>query len=598
MTFLPRRTAPKASSKASRPRRRPAPARISPLWLHAPNLVWPGYAAACVLAAAAAFYHADTQGAAHPLLLAFFFGLALLATLFPASGPRGHRVSLLPGVGLAGMLLLAPLTAMLPLLLAGGLYAVTRDTASSRRAALARGALLATAALAGAWALHIPSGSTILAVCLYGAAYFGGQAVAGLLAQHRSGGDVRLDMAAFGASVPAAILMAMAFPALGVAGVAAAAGLMAMLLVIAHFGFEVSTLREQVRAMEKLSAVALAQTTPGRVVERFLQLTGGLMPYDRACLWLTDDSQTRLERIASRQTTPSGRGGRLAGESDPAAVRFGEGLVGRVADRQSALIVRDGSRDPRTAQAEERGGVSGPYSLLLLPLVAGGETVGVAQFERDAAGGYSARDEGRVNALASQAAATIANVRMHRDIYNQSITDGLTGLFNRRHMQAALVEERQRAMRYGRNLSVIMLDVDGFKSYNDTYGHPQGDVLLQMLASLLRANVREVDVVGRYGGEEFVVLMPETSKTEAIHTAERLRTAVATTVFPGFPDDPDMAVFKSISLGVATFPQDADEMSTLVQLADQALYRAKTGGRNQVVAAVSAAEADVVPVEK
>ena len=265
-------------------------------------------------------------------------------------------------------------------------------------------------------------------------------------------------------------------------------------------------------------------------------------------------------------------------------------MVGRVADRQAPLIVRDGARDPRFAPSEDAR--VEPHALLLLPLVAGGETVGVVQFERDAPGHYTHRDMARIRSLASQAAATIANMRMHRDIYNQAVTDGLTGLYNRRHMQTALLDERQRAVRYGHPLSVIMLDVDGFKSYNDTYGHPQGDVLLKMLAGLLRDNVRAVDTVGRYGGEEFIILMPETTKEEAAHTAERLRCAVADAVFPGFADDPDMVVFKTISLGVATFPHDTDDAQTLVSLADQALYRAKRGGRNQVVLTASP-EADV-----
>ncbi len=174
---------------------------------------------------------------------------------------------------------------------------------------------------------------------------------------------------------------------------------------------------------------------------------------------------------------------------------------------------------------------------------------------------------------------------MHQDIYNQAVTDGLTGLYNRRHMQTALAVERRRAQRYGHALSVVMLDVDGFKGYNDTYGHPQGDVLLKKLAALLRENVRGVDIVGRYGGEEFIILMPETSTEEAWQTSERLRTAVAAEIFPGHADDPNSTVFKTISLGIATYPQDTNDTHMLVTLADQALYRAKRGGRNQTILA-------------
>ncbi|MDQ2687885.1 MAG: sensor domain-containing diguanylate cyclase, partial [Armatimonadota bacterium] len=387
----------------------------------------------------------------------------------------------------------------------------------------------------------------------------------------RSWMGARLEAAGLFASIPCAILMAQAWAQAGITGLTMTTGLMALLLLIAHFGFEVALLREQVRAMEKISAMTLSQANPSRVVERFLHLSSGLIPCDRISLWLTDASQTRLERVARRQSIAaqaSERAG-MADGSEVTSLRFGEGLVGRVADRQKHQILRAG--------ASER------YATLLLPLVASGETVGVAQFEREAPGSYTPRDMARVRSIVGQVAATIANMRMHRDIYNQAVTDGLTGLYNRRHMQTVLLEERLRAARYGHPLSVIMLDVDGFKNYNDTYGHPQGDVLLTMLANQLRENVREVDIVGRYGGEEFIIVLPETPKQEAWLTAERLRSAVAATIFPGFPDDPEMVVLKTISLGLATFPQDTDDIQTLVSMADQALYRAKRGGRNQVV---------------
>ena len=111
----------------------------------------------------------------------------------------------------------------------------------------------------------------------------------------------------------------------------------------------------------------------------------------------------------------------------------------------------------------------------------------------------------------------------------------------------------------------------------------QGDVLLRMLSGLLREQVRGVDIVGRYGGEEFIIVMPETPAAEAYQTAERLRLTVAKTIFPGFANDPELIVLKTISLGVATFPDDTDDPQALVTLADNALYRAKRGGRNQTV---------------
>jgi len=547
------------------------------------------------------------HAALHPLLL-LLFGLALLAALLPASGPRGQRVGLLPGIGLACTLLLPPFTAPLPVLAATLLYAVTRDSSPARRLALTRGGYLTLAVLVAGFAnryfsspTQSPTHSVLTITVLYAAVYLAGQMIgAGINPRRgwfwRQGmGSRRLEIAGFAASIPVAVLMSLVQPRWGTPGVAAMAGLMTLLLVIAYFGFEVSLLREQVGAMEKISAVTLSQTNPHKIIERFLQLSRSLVPSERVALWLTDDSQTKLERVARSQSSSSlavSAAGKDASGRDVPSVRFGEGLVGRAADRQSPFIVRDGARDPRMAGAEANPRAVSPCALLLVPLVTGGETVGVAQFERDAPGTYSHRDMLRVHSLAGQVAATIANFRLHRDIYTQAITDGLTGLYNRRHVQSALADERQRAQRYGHSLSVIMLDVDGFKSYNDTYGHPQGDVLLKMLAAILREQTREVDIVGRYGGEEFIVLLPETPKIEALRTAERLRAAVAGAIFPGFADDTDMVVLKTISLGVATFPADAEDMPTLVQQADQALYRAKRGGRNQVIEAVPAPRFD------
>jgi diguanylate cyclase (GGDEF)-like protein len=532
----------------------------------------------------------------HPLQL-FFLGLALLTALLPAIGPRGQRIALLSGVGLAAALLLPPFTATLPVLLANALYAVSRDTQAARRGVLGRGLWLALATFAASFCVRliqsrgdsVSLGVEFLVTFLYTAVYVAGRQVglrrypAQRAGWKRSWTGGRLETAGLLACIPVAVLMTITYPKFGIFGVVATAGLMALLLVIAAFGFEASLLREQVKAMEKISAITLSQTNPAKVIERFLQLSTGLVPSDRASLWLTDNSETRLERVARRQSVAALTAQNRINDAgdETASLRFGEGLVGRVAARQAPLSVRDGARDPRFAPPEDAR--VEPHALLLLPLVAGGETVGVVQFERDAPGHYTHRDMSRVRSLASQVAATIANMRMHRDIYNQAVTDGLTGLYNRRHVQTALIEERHRAVRYGHPLSVIMLDVDGFKSYNDTYGHPQGDLLLKMLADLLRENLRAVDTVGRYGGEEFIILMPETTKEEAAYTAERLRRSVADAVFPGFADDPGMVVFKTISLGVSTFPHDTDDAQTLVSLADQALYRAKRGGRNQVV---------------
>ncbi len=560
----------------------------------------PGMAACAGLMAGAVLFVHLSDPARLPLFL-FCTVLTLLAVLLPATGPRGQRVGLLPAVGLASLLLLPPALALVPLLLANTAYAFSRETLLSRRLAYERGVCLLLAALACGLlqVLEDHASSAMLpqavpTALVYSAIFMLGRMLS-LVRHYRAGRTVRrhafhnwrLEALTLAVTVPVALLMALVFPNSGLLGLSGVAMLFALLVVVAHFGFEVSGLRQQVQAMETISAVTVSQTSAPRVIEQFLRLSTALVPCDRVTLWLTDESETRLERTVSGQSQDcreQARGDREQARDEAVSVRFGEGLVGRVAERKKALIVRDGAHDPRLI-AEERRRSELPFAMLLLPLVAGNQVMGVARFERDAPGTFAERDISRIQSLASQSAATLANVHAHQDIYSQAVTDALTGLYNRRHMQMVLADECRRAQRYSHPLSVIMLDVDGFKSYNDTYGHVQGDVLLKMLSGILQTSVRGVDSIGRFGGEEFIVVMPETPPEEAYQAAERLRHAVAQTIFPGFADDPELVVFKTISLGVATFPSVTSDPQSLVTLADNALYRAKRGGRNQTIQA-------------
>lgn len=534
------------------------------------------------LLALSGLYEYRTDFLHFPLFL-FVSCLAMLAVLLPATGPRGQRVGMISAVGLASVLLLPPPAALVPLLLANTAYALSCAMPQARRAAEERGIclLLALGAGAGTAALTAKStGGCFLVAAIYCAVFLGArlQTLSRRLKAGRPGRRYalqswRLEAVTLVVTAPVSLGMALAFPLFGLPGLAGASALLALLGLVAHFGFEVAALRGQVQAMESLSAVTVSQTSAPQVIEQFLHLSRGLVSCDRAALWLSDDADMRLKRVVLS-----------GGTQETVSVRFGEGLAGRAAERKTPLLVRDGASDPRAA-AEETWGGSRSYALLLLPLVAGNQTFGVAQFERDAPGVFSQRDSLRLKALASQAAATLANVRAHQDVYSLAVTDALTGLFNRRHMQTVLADERRRALRYGHPLSVIMLDVDGFKSYNDTYGHVQGDVLLKTLARVLQNSVRSVDVVGRLGGEEFIVVLPETPSGEGYQAAERLRLAVAETVFPGFAHDPSLAVYKTISLGVATYPDTTQDTQALMLLADNALYQAKRGGRNQTIQA-------------
>ncbi len=169
---------------------------------------------------------------------------------------------------------------------------------------------------------------------------------------------------------------------------------------------------------------------------------------------------------------------------------------------------------------------------------------------------------------------------LNRDLREMAIHDGLTGLHNYRFFRDALEVEVARAKRHDRIFSVIYMDVDNFKQYNDTHGHPAGDELLKTLAQILRKRSRASSICARYGGEEFVVLLPETDKDGALQYAEVIRRTVAEHPFPGRETQP--LGFVSLSLGVAAFPTDGDDTKALLGHADRALYRAKNEGRNRL----------------
>ena len=166
-------------------------------------------------------------------------------------------------------------------------------------------------------------------------------------------------------------------------------------------------------------------------------------------------------------------------------------------------------------------------------------------------------------------------------LIRETITDELTGLNNFRYFQTVLGTEVERARRYGKQLSILVVDIDHFKNYNDTHGHPMGNMVLKGVSSALKETLRNVDVLARYGGEEFVALLPETSKENAVRAAERVREAVAACEFPGAETQPEGAI--TISVGGANFPDDAKVARDLLEKADKALYAAKHAGRNRAV---------------
>jgi diguanylate cyclase (GGDEF)-like protein len=209
-----------------------------------------------------------------------------------------------------------------------------------------------------------------------------------------------------------------------------------------------------------------------------------------------------------------------------------------------------------------------------------------------------------LNAVANDLTIAVENSELYKLTKTLAVTDELTGLFNYRFMLQRLEDEIERARRFGRSFSMLMLDADDFKIYNDTHGHIVGDTALAELAAVMRSSVRDIDVVCRYGGEEFAILLPETDAEGAFVAAEKVREAVASHVFPDGGGGASQTI--TVSIGLSTFPRSAGDREALLRQADDALYVAKRTGRNRVNAShasrvcadgTGAAEMAAVPVE-
>lgn len=193
--------------------------------------------------------------------------------------------------------------------------------------------------------------------------------------------------------------------------------------------------------------------------------------------------------------------------------------------------------------------------------------------------GMADADEEAFTVLVHQFALGLRRIRLYHEVENLAITDGLTQMHTRRHLGERFEEEFRRATLRQVPLSVLMIDVDHFKKVNDQYGHLTGDMLLRAMARIILEHIREIDIAGRYGGEEFCLLLLDTDKPGALVVAERIREAIHAKGIKAY----DAAIRVSVSIGVSSLPDDAAKVEELLDKADWALYRAKRSGRNRVV---------------
>jgi len=246
--------------------------------------------------------------------------------------------------------------------------------------------------------------------------------------------------------------------------------------------------------------------------------------------------------------------------------------------KQDLLLINDVKRDKRIEPFKEILSNYHLYSVFYVPITYQEKLLGILGGHKcETQAQWSQHYETFFGQIADQLAIGVTNARLYKRVERQATTDGLTNLFNHRTGQEKLTEQLRLAERYQRNLAVVMMDIDHFKSINDTYGHPVGDTVLKAVAQLIRRDCRDVDIPVRYGGEEFLLVLPEVNQEGAVVVAERLRKTLQREII--FHDEVQLSI--TASIGVAAYPEDA-EGHHLLELADKALYLSKRMGRNQV----------------
>jgi diguanylate cyclase (GGDEF)-like protein len=346
--------------------------------------------------------------------------------------------------------------------------------------------------------------------------------------------------------------------------------------------FELLSLREELERRMRVAyhlqsfTEKINSVDPDEAYAAILRHSTELLRSERGSLLLFDEAANELQVKAAV--------GPRAKNARDARVPMGEGISGTALREGRPLVVRDlGAAGHAPAPAERKYKTG---SFISYPLIVGSRRVGVLNMTDKAGGGvYDDLDLNLLDMFAPQMALALDRAEWHQKATQfqlLSITDALTGLLNRRYLEERLGEELERSKRHRFPMSFLMIDIDNFKEYNDRNGHQAGDVALEVTAGCLKAALRSEDVASRYGGEEFSVLLPQTSLSEAHVIAERVRRRVERTSFDHRESQPGGAV--TVSIGISTFAPKVDTAESIIRAADQALYLAKSRGKNRIEA--------------
>ncbi len=263
-------------------------------------------------------------------------------------------------------------------------------------------------------------------------------------------------------------------------------------------------------------------------------------------------------------------------------IKMGQGIAGWVAQQDKAVIVPDVSQDTRFFSKVDEKTKTETQSIVAVPVRFRDHCLGVIELINCVGpGGFQDRDLALLEALADFAAIALENARHVQRIHELTITDDCTNLYNARHMNFILETEIYRSQRYGYEFSLVFIDLDHFKKVNDTHGHLMGSKLLAEIGQIIKTHCRLIDFAFRYGGDEFVVILPQTSKESAINVARRLHRLIRETTWL---QAEGINTCITASVGVASYPSDSSTKVELLHLADEAMYLVKNTTRNGVAA--------------
>ena len=328
------------------------------------------------------------------------------------------------------------------------------------------------------------------------------------------------------------------------------------------------------RMVAMISELSLVGTRHD-LYQKILEMSSELLTATSGSLMLLHETEGTLKIEAVKGMTSS-----LA---KTMSVAYGEGIAGQVAKSGFPMLVNDIERDTRVATKNRPRFKT--KSFVSLPLEANDRLIGVLNLaDKENGRNFTEADLNLIRTFTGHAVRMIdraAILEKAGQFEQLAITDPLTGLYNRRFLEDRLQEEFSRGERQQQNFCIILADLDNFKIYNDLCGHLAGDNALRKTAEIIRRSAREMDVVNRYGGEEFCLILPGTSKKESVFVGERIRRAIEAESFPGESHLPLGRL--TTSIGIATFPADGVTTNELIHAADLALYSAKQSGRNRLV---------------